>query len=396
VCHTFRESPDGKIVNDQLGTTPEVQVTAVGSRRDRAAFFAMAGLVQGADPNWIAPLSMERRHQWSPRHPFFEHAEAQAFIARRGVTVVGSISAQIDSLASRQDGRRVGYFGQLEAINDPEVFSALLTAARDWLRQRDCGLMQGPFDLGINQACGLLIEGRDSPPMVMMGHAPAWYADQLEALGMTRAVDLFAYLLRPDFDPPPAMERLTRRLGQRLTLRAMDFSRYDDELLLLRSIFNDAWSNNWGFVPLTEAEFRAMGRELRQIIRPAYTCVAEIDGQSAGFIIALPNINELIADLDGSLLPFGWARLLWRLKRGKATTARVPLMGVRQAFQRGPLGATISFGMIDQVRHALAADGIKQVELSWILESNQGMNALIEAMGGRLYKRYRLYQQMID
>ncbi len=289
----------------------------------------------------------------------------------------------------------MGYFGQLEAINDQAVFSALLKAAAEWLRKHDCTLMQGPFDLGINQSCGLLIDGQDAPPMVMMGHAPTWYAERLAELGMTKAVDLFAYLLHPDFDPPPAMDRLTRRLGRRLSLRPLDFSRYDDEISLLRSIFNDAWAKNWGFVPLTEVEFRDMGREMRQIIQPAYTCVAEIDQKPAGFIVALPNINELITDLDGSLLPFGWAKLLWRLKRRRATTARVPLMGVRQAFQHGPSGAAISFGMIDQVRHALAADGIRKVELSWILESNQGMNSLIEAMGGQLYKRYRIYQLAI-
>ncbi|AKS42088.1 N-acetyltransferase [Wenzhouxiangella marina] len=369
-----------------------LRVEAVSDRRAMRRFLSAARGIQGQDPNWVEPLRMERRHQWSARHPFFEHAEAQAFLALRGDDAVGTISAQIDRLAPSVDGRRLGWFGQLEGIDDGEVFAGLLRAASDWLSERGCGWLRGPFDLGINQGCGLLVEGRETPPMLMMNHAPAYYAERLEACGLVKAMDLLAYLLPPDFEPPAAMQRLTRRLDGRLRLRPLDFSRYDEELELLRDIFNDAWSDNWGFVPLTGAEFRAMGKDLRQIIRPAYTCVAEVDGEAAGFIVALPNINELIADLNGRLLPFGWARLLWRLKRRLATTARVPLMGVRKAHQRGPMGAAVSFSMIEQVRQALEADGVGQVELSWILESNRGMNSMIEAMGGDLYKRYRLYE----
>lgn len=357
------------------------------------AFFDFPRQVYASDPCWVEPLRFERKRQWSSRNPWFAHAEAQAFVLRRQGQVVGTISAQFDRLQPLEDGRRIGYFGQLESFNEAGNFSLLLDAASDWLRARGCAEMRGPYDLSINQSCGLLVAGRESPPMVMMGHAPVWYAEHLETAGMRPVMDMLAYLLPPNFEPPPAMQRLLARMGKRMTLRPMDFSRYDEEIDLLRSLFNDAWSENWGFVPLTEQEFRATGRELRQIIRPGYTCIAEVDGEAAGFIVALPNINELIKDLDGRLLPLGWAKLLWRLKRRRATTARVPLMGVKRQFQRGPLGAAISFGMIEQVRHALDADGIRTVELSWILETNQGMNNLIETMGGKLYKRYRMFQR---
>jgi hypothetical protein len=377
-------------------TSPSVRVRPVIDRHDWRAFLNFPRQVYASDPHWVEPLRFERRAQWAPRHPWFAHARAQAFVAEQGGQVVGTVSAQVDELQPDEQGRRVGYFGQLDAIDSAAVFAALFDGASDWLKGAGCGLIRGPYDLGINQACGLLVEGRDCPPMVMMGHAPAWYARHIEALGFEKAMDLLAYLLPPDFQPPRAMERLLSRARSRIRFRPMDFSSYDQEVALLREIFNDAWSENWGFVPLTEAEFRHMGRELRQVIRPGYTCIAELDGQPAGFLIALPNINELIADLGGRLLPFGWAKLLWRLKMRRATTARVPLMGVRRAHQRGPLGAAVSFGMIDQVRHALHDDGIGQVELSWILETNQGMNSLIEAMGGRLYKRYRMYQRVLD
>jgi hypothetical protein len=381
---------------EDCSPTAQIRVEPVRRPDQWRQFYAMARQVQGSDPHWIEPLRFERRRQWSPKGPWFAHAQAAAFLALRDGQPVGVISAQVDAHQAPEDGRKVGYFGQLEAIDDPVVFGRLLDAAGQWLREQGCGLMRGPYDLGVNQSCGLLVEGADSPPMVMMGHAPAWYATRLEEAGMSRAMDLLAYLLPPDFSPPQSMQRLLQRAARRLSFRPLDFSRFDQEIDLLRDIFNDAWSENWGFVPLTEDEFRHMGRELRQIIRPGYTCIAEQDGQAAGFIVALPNINELIADLDGRLLPFGWARLLWRLKRRKATTARVPLMGVRKSFQRGPMGAAISFGMIERVRHALHADGIRSVELSWILETNQGMNSLIEAMGGRLYKRYRMFARPLD
>jgi hypothetical protein len=316
-------------------------------------------------------------------------------MAWQGGRPVGTISAQVDELRVAEGSQRIGWFGQLEAIDDEQVFSALLRAASAWLGGQGCERIQGPFDLSVNQGCGLLVEGRNTPPMVMMNHAPAYYARHLESLGFTKAMDLYAYLLPPDFDPPGAMARLIDRLGGKLNLRPLDFSRYGEEIDLLRDIFNDAWSRNWGFVPFTAPEFQAMGKALKQIVRPEYTCVAEIDGKSAGFIIALPNVNELIRDLDGRLMPLGWAKLLWRIHRRRATTARVPLMGVRRAYQRGPMGAAISFAMIDRIRHPLHADGIRQVELSWILESNKGMNSMIEAMGGDLYKRYRIYHRAL-
>ena len=372
-----------------------VDVRRVQTRADWREFFGCARRIQGRDPNWIEPLRSERRRQWSDRSPFFLHARAAPFIATQDGSTVGAISAQVDQLQPTEDGARVGYFGQLEAIDCPAVFAALIDAAGNWLLEQRCGVMRGPFDLGINQSCGLLVDGNDTPPMVMMGHAPDYYARHLETLGLERAMDLLAYVLAPNFPAPETMTRLLERFERRLSFRTIDFSRYAAEIDCLRDIFNDAWSRNWGFVPLTEPEFRHMGKELRQVIRSTHTCIALVDGEPAGFLIALPNINELIADLDGRLLPFGWARLLWRLKRQRATTARVPLMGVLRRYQRGPLGAAISLGMIDRVRQALHDDGIAQVEMSWILETNKGMNSMIASMGGRLYKRYRLYQKAL-
>ncbi|MGY6587577.1 MAG: N-acetyltransferase [Wenzhouxiangella sp.] len=367
-------------------------VVPVSNRRDWRDFFAMAGLVQSEDPCWVAPLQHERRRQWSSRHPAFLTLKAQAFVARRGNQPVGTISAQVDSLLESVEGQRIGYFGQFECVDDQAVADALLSCARQWLLDAGCDQMQGPFDLNVNQQCGLLVDGFDTPPMMLMNHAPPRYAEHLRQHGLAPAMHLYAYRIPPDFQAPAAMTRLLARSARRIRFRPMEFSRFDREVSLMRTLFNDAWAKNWGFSPLTPEVFARSGRDLKQILKPAHSCIAEFDGKPVGFIVALPNINELISDLNGKLLPFGWARLLWRLKRQKATTARVPLMGVVQRYQRGPLGAAISFGMIDSIRHALHEDGIRSVELSWILETNDGMNSLIEAMGGDRYKTYAIFE----
>lgn len=371
-------------------------VTTVAHHRDWKALWRLSRHLHADDPAWIEPLRVERRSLWSSKNPWFEHASGEFFLARRAGRPVGSISAQLDRLQPLEQGRRIGYFGQFECVNEPAVAEALLNRASEWLRERGCTWMRGPYDLGINQSCGLLVSGFDTPPMILMGHALPYYRELVERAGLSGEMDLLAYLVAPDFAAPAAMTRLLDRSRRRLTLRPLDMRRYEQEVELLRDLFNDAWADNWGFVALTREEFAHTGREIRRILNPDHACVAELDGEAAGFIIALPNINELIRDLRGRLLPTGWARLLWRLKRHSATTARVPLMGVRRKHQRGPMGAAVSFGMIDKVRRALHRDGIRQVEMSWILETNEGMNSLIRAMGGDLYKRYRMYGRALD
>jgi GNAT superfamily N-acetyltransferase len=371
-------------------------VTTVARRRDWKALWRLSRQIYADDPVWVEPLRAERRALWSKANPWFEHASGELFVARRAGQPVGSISAQVDRLQPPEQGRRIGYFGQFECINEPEVAATLLEQASVWLKARGCNWMRGPYDLGINQSCGLLVSGFETPPMILMSHARPYYQELIERAGLAGEMDMLAYLVAPDFAAPAAMTRLVQRSSGRLNLRPLDMRRYDQEVELLRHLFNDAWADNWGFVELTREEFAHTGREIRRVLNPDHACVAEIDGEAAGFIIALPNLNELIRDLRGRLLPTGWIRLLWRLNRRSATSARVPLMGVRRKFQRGPLGAAISFGLIDHVRQALHRDGIRRVEMSWILESNAGMNSLIHAMGGDLYKRYRMYGRALD
>jgi hypothetical protein len=370
----------------------QVQLRAVSGKDMLDEFIRVPWSVYRDDPNWVPPLLMERREALSAKNPFFQHAEWQAWVAYRDRQPVGRISAQIDRLYLEHQDAATGFFGMIEAVDDPAVFAALFGAAEQWLRSKGMQRVLGPFNLGINQEMGLLVDGFDSPPYIMMGHGRRYYAPALEALGYTAAQDTLAYELDAEhFGMPATIRKLLRRQAHKVEARAFDKGRRDQELEAMRSIFNDAWARNWGFVPFTEAEFNAVGKELLMLVSAEFIRIAEVDGEPAAFIVMLPNINEAIADLDGRLLPFGWAKLLWRMKVRTPKSARVVLMGVRQEYQFTRLGPALAFLVIDGLEKPGRAAGIERVEMSWILESNQGVRNVIEQIGGRITKRYRMY-----
>ena len=366
-------------------------IREVADRRALNDFLRVPFHVYADDPNWVAPLVFERQQALSPKHPFFEHATWRAWVAYVGATPVARISAQIDDLVRERHAQPSGHFGCFEAPDNPELAAALFARAEQWLAGNDFTRATGPFNLSINQELGLLVDGFDTPPYFMMPHGRPYYEELLLACGYTGVQDLLALLLEPDFPEPPLMRRLLRGLEGRLHTRPMDRSRVTEELEVLRDIFNDAWSENWGFIPFTENEFQALGRELINIVPAELVQIAEIDGEPAAFIVMMPNLNEAIADLHGRLLPFGWAKLLWRIKARFPSTARVPLMGVRKEYQNTRLGPGLAFAVIDAVRFRGYERGVRLVEMSWILESNQGMRSIIEAIGGRDSKRYRMF-----
>jgi hypothetical protein len=256
--------------------------------------------------------------------------------------------------------------------------------------------VRGPFSLSINEEMGLLVEGFATPPMFMMGHARPYYGARVEQCGYRKAVDTLAYTITPEFEASPTMRRLVAAAASRVRVRPLDRGRFAAEIALLRDIFNDAWADNWGFVPFTEAEFHELGRSLRLLVDPQMIQIAEVDGEAAAFMVVIPNINEALAGLHGRLFPTGWAKLLWRLKLRFPTTARVPLMGVRRRYQRTRLGPALAFLVIDAARPPTRRRGVREVELSWILEDNAGMRSIIESIGGRAYKRYRVYERTLD
>ncbi|MEM8793210.1 MAG: dATP pyrophosphohydrolase [Pseudomonadota bacterium] len=359
-------------------------------------FIRVPGRLATRDPAWIEPLRFERRQFLSPKHNrLYDHAEIRLWIAERAGETVGRISAQVDRLAPPgPGGEKIGFFGMIAADGE-ETLRALLATAEAWLAEQNVKLVRGPFSLSVNQTSGLLVQGFDTPPYVMMDHHPEWLGQAVEASGYAPAQDLVAYVM-DTVGPLPAKERrLVERDWPGLLIRSLDMRRYRDEITTVTTIFNDAWSNNWGFIPLTEAEIDAMATELKPILDPELVKIAEIDGEPVAFLVLLPNVNEAIADLDGRLLPFGWAKLLWRLKVQGIKTGRVPLMGVRRDFADTLVGKTLPLRLIYAVEDRVHARGIREIELSWLLEDNWPVRRVIERLGGQLSKVYRIYEKRL-
>ena len=372
-----------------------VRVAPVNNRRQLAAFIRLPWRLYAQDPLWVPPLKLERRLHFSSLNPYFDHSRWQGWIAWKGDRPVGRISAQVDELHRRHYAVRSGHFGFLECENNPDAMRALVTASESWLAQYQTEVITGPFNFSINQECGLLVDGFDTPPAIMMPHNHQWYAELLEQQGYSAAKDLYAYWINPDFAIPRVMQNLVDRYGKSVRLRGLNRKQFKQELETLRGIYNDAWSGNWGFVPFTREEFAELGTSLRLFVPDDFIRIAEYQGEPVAFIAGLPNLNEVLRELDGNLFPSGLFKLIRALRRRRIRTGRIPLMGVRKALQNTPLGIALAFLVIHDVRQPIIARGITGVEMSWILEDNQGMRSILERIGSRLYKTYRIYRKQL-
>ena len=370
-----------------------VEVIEVKTPAEMDRFIGLPARLQAGDPNFVPPLLLERQEALSPKkNPFFQHAEAKFWLARRDGQDVGRISAQIDRLVKDPE---VGHFGMILAEDRADVFAALFAVAEGWLRERGKRRVLGPFNLSINEESGLLVDGFDTPPVLLMGHDPRYAAPRIEAQGYAKAKDLIAYMYDTRSEVPEQARRfIEKRKPGAMKVRQLDTKRYREEFDTVTDIFNDAWSKNWGFIPFTEAEIAHMAKSLKPLIDPTCVAIVELNGKPIGFGLALPNLNELIVDFKGRLLPFNWIKLLWRMKRG-ARSARVPLMGIRRSFNGGLVGGLAPLLIVDALRQALSAKGTYQVELSWILEDNRPMRHMIESFGGLPYKTYRVYEKSL-
>jgi hypothetical protein len=377
-------------------TSSDLKVTAVESKADFERFLRVPWRIYREDPQWVPPLLMERRDHLNPKkNPFFDFAEVAYWLAWRGGEVVGRISAQVNRAHLARHNDASGHFGFLEAIDDPAVFAGLLDAACGWLKARGLTRVLGPFSLSINDESGLLVSGFETPPCVMMGHARPYYGPRLEEQGFQKAKDLLAYHYDDVDEMPATITKLIAKAGksQRFVIRSLNTKRYREDLNAIMDIFNDAWSDNWNFVPFSDAEIAYLAKNIRPLIDPRYVAIAEINGRPVAMAIALPNLNEAIADLDGRLLPFGWAKLLWRLKVKTTKTVRMPLMGVRRQYHGSALGAALAFSVIDAVRRHLISRGVTAAELSWILEDNSGVRQVVESLNATVSKVYRVYER---
>ncbi|UJP05594.1 MAG: N-acetyltransferase [Nitrosomonas sp.] len=368
-----------------------VTVRPVMSFRDMGRFIEVPWHIYANDPMWVPPLRLERRFHFSRFNPFFKHGRWQAWVAYQDDRPVGRISAQIDTLHQQRYGLGRGHFGLLECINDRGIFSALILCAEAWLASREVSHVSGPFNLSINQECGILVDGFDTPPVIMMPHSARWYSCLLEEQGYTPEKDMLAYRIRVDFEFPPVMQTIIRRFSPQIKLRTLRRHRFDEEMEVLRDIFNDAWSENWGFIPFTREEFAELGTSLRLLLPDDYIQIAEIDGNPAAFMVCLPNLNEVLAELNGSLLPLGWFKMINKIRNGQIRSGRIPLMGVRKQYQNSPTGIALACLVIDAPRQAGLIRGIEEVEMSWILEDNMAMRGILDKIGAVAYKRYRIF-----
>ena len=373
-------------------------IRPVASKADRKAFVDFAWDVYRDDPAWIPPLKDEVRGLLSPRkNPWFEHARAELFFAERGGRVVGRISAQVDDLVLDQMGAGTGQWGMFEAL-DGEAAAELIKNAEGWLREQGMTRALGPFSLSIWDEPGLEIEGSEEPPTAMMAHHRPEYRQWIEAAGYEKAKDLITYALDITNWHDPLIDRLIAagERNPRIRIRTVDKSRFDEEARLILNLLNDAWSNNWGYVPLTEAEIAYAGKKLKPIIFEELVRIAEVDGEPVAFMLTIPDINELTKDLKGELFPFNWIKLLWRLRKPRTRRLRVPLMGVAKSLHGSRLASQIAFMMIEFTRRdAVSKFGATHGEFGWILEDNKGMLSIAQLPGATLNHRYRIYEKAL-
>ncbi len=375
-----------------------VTIRPVETKKDRQAFVDFAWSVYKNDPHWVPPLKDEVHGLITPgKNPWFEHARAQFWVAEREGKVVGRISAQVDDLVQDHMGKGIGNWGFLDAL-DEETAQELIATAEQWLRSQGMTQSLGPISLSIWDEPGLEIEGFDEDPTAMMGHHRPEYQSWIESAGYTKAKDLLTYEVDIAHWEDPKINRLIAA-GERnphIRIRMVDKSKFNEEARIILNILNEAWSNNWGYVPLTEAEIAYAGKKLKPIIYNELVRVAELDGEPVAFMLTIPDINELTKDLNGELFPFNFIKLLWRLRNPRVKRARVPLMGVAKKLHQSRLASMLAFMLIEYTRRdCVGKFGIEIGEFGWILEDNKGMLSIAELPGARVNHRYRIYEKAL-
>jgi len=377
-----------------------LDIVPVESRQDLRRFLALPRRIYAGDRFWVPPLDREVRKLLSPKNPFFDDGEAAYFLALRGGEAVGRISAQVNRRHLALHNDMTGNFGFLEAVDDQAVFDALLATAEDWLRVRGLRRAIGPYSLTINDDIGVLVSGFDSAPMALMGHSPRYYQQRLEQAGYAKAKDVLAFRLGREELGPGAVERMTRirerfAANEHIALRLIDMKRFEEEMHLILSLYNDAWRDNWGFLPVTPKEARNLVASIKPFVRPDQVIVASVAGETIGFIAAIPDINEFFADLQGKLLPFGWAKVLWRLKFATPRGVRVILAGVKSEYRNSALSGAVMSSMLGMLVENLVRSRHQVCEISWILEDNLA-SIRVTRLFAKLAKTYRIYGKNLN
>jgi len=370
-----------------------VEVVHVKGRRDLKRFIRLPWDIYRSDPHWVPPLISEMKALLDKsKHPFFNHSTADFFLARRDGRCVGRIAAILNRNHNRFHNENTAFFGFFESINDDSVSTVLLDHVSEWARSREMEQLRGPMSYSTNETAGLLVEGFDCPPSVMMAHNPFYYPGLIEAAGFDKAMDLYAWDRETDFALNPKIIRVAEKSLDRseVRVRTIDMKHFDKEAEIIRNIYNDAWSDNWGFVPMTDAEFRHMAKSLKVIVDPRVVLIAEKNGEPVAFALSLPDINQVLKKINGRLFPLGLPLLLYHSRRLRRV--RTLALGiVKRAQNWSGLGAALYF---ESFRRGIEA-GYRSCEFSWTLERNDLINRSMELFEARIYKRYRVYQKKL-
>lgn len=371
------------------------------AKKEKKQFIELAYTLNAHDPYWVAPLRMDIAELLNPnKNPFFKHAEVQLFLAKKGDEIIGRISAHIDHLALAQPieqgmGPGTGNWGMLEAA-DKETADALIKAAENWLRDKGMHRVLAPLSLSIWDEPGILTKGQDHSPMVMMGHHPIEYSQWIAANDYHAVKDLVTYDLDISGGFPPIVDKIVKsgERNSKINIRKVNKKNFAQEAAIILGILNDAWSQNWGFVPLSDDEIAYVGKKLKPIVFEDLIMITEYEGRPIAFMIVLPDLNEALKGLNGSLLPFGWAKLLNWLRKPQVRSLRVPLMGVLKEYKSTRLASQVAFMMIEYIRRvAVPHFKASRAEIGWILDDNQGMNAIATAIESKVNRIYTLYEK---
>jgi len=379
---------------------PDYRIIPVTDAKIKRAFLAAPGAVLKDNPHFTAPLTMDAKHRLEPeKHPFYGHGEAAFWVAlNSNDQPIGRISAQINKRHQNRYGKGDGHFGSIAGADDPALYQDLLRTAEAWLKERGCNLAIGPASLSVNEEFGLLVDGFDTPSMLLMGYEPAWAGGHIEAAGYTKAKDLIAYR----YDPRQALPRRVTAFAAKLeqvdgaNIRSFDKRAFDLDLAAILTVFNDAWSENWGYVPMSEMEIKALADAFKMIADYGLIFIVEINGRPVGMAASLPNVNEALAGLSGASSPLALLKFLWRLKVRKPKSARILLMGVVKDIQADlALGPLVSMSLVKALGDGHAERGYENMEMSWVLEDNVPMRRIAESGGAEAYKTYRVYQKAL-
>lgn len=365
-----------------------VEIREVTTKGDFKKFVQFQYDLYRDDRLWVPYLKSEVNYLFSPKNPFWQHAERKIFLAKQGKEVVGRIVAIVDDELVKFRKDREGVFGFYESINDGEVAAALYGAAEGWLREKKMRTLVGPMNPSTNEECGFLLEGFDTPPYIMMTHTPPYYIDLAQGCGYDKAMDMYAWMMDVSKSDIARLKRVAdaaRRRWPELEIRHVDIKKFDEEVQLVRKIYNCAWEDNWGFVPATEAEFDDVAKRLKSLLVPELVWVAFVKGEPAGFLMAIPNYNEVLAKMGGSMNPISVIKFMTGKRKIKGI--RLMLFGVCPQFRQKGIDACLMY----ESNVVASRMGFKHCEFSWVLEKNLMTNRASEMMTGGVYKTYRIF-----